>query len=100
MDANAFPIEITNEDGTSMDFNRPRDPLKEKWDKLYPPTQQSSDGSNCEGYKCLWCDKCQNGEYWKIPEDDLKQWKEYQEQIVQYHKIHNPSLYVMLTGRS
>ena len=31
-------IHIVNEDGTELGFEFPKNPLQEKWDKLYPPT--------------------------------------------------------------
>lgn len=87
-----FITGIVNEDGTEMD-DYPENPLKEKWDKLYPPTQRYDSGVNCEGYSCMWCSKCPHGSYWKVPEEDREVYNEHLKQCYEYHKIHNPSMY-------
>ncbi len=87
------PFEIVNEDGTSIDFELPEFPLKEKWDRLYPPTK---DGEPCWGYRCMYCHRCPSGEYWKVPEEDKEVWEQYQIKVREYNKIHNPSLYKMV----
>lgn len=86
------PIEVINEDGTPLGFEFPENPLKEKWDKLYPPIPKPLYGQVCDGYSCMWCDRCPKGSNWEIPEEDKKVWEDYQEQINEYHKIHNPSM--------
>lgn len=50
----------------------------------------------CDGYSCMWCDRCPNGTYWKVPEEDMEQWMMYQNKIKEYHKKHNPCLYDVL----
>ena len=66
-------------DGTL--FEPPVNPLKEKWDKLYPPTPKPQYSQVCDGYSCMWCGRCPNGDYWKVPEEDKdiydKWYKEY-----------------------
>ena len=51
-------IHVVNEDGTELGFEFPKHPLKEKWDKLYPPTPMSQYSQVCDGYSCMWCDRC------------------------------------------
>lgn len=89
-----YANKILNEDGTTMD-NFPENPLKEKWDKLYPPTPKPEHSQACDGYSCMWCDRCPKGSNWKVPEEDKEIYKEYQKQIIEYHKIHNPSLFTL-----
>lgn len=87
---NTNVFELINEDGTSMeDF--PKNPLQEKWDKLYPPIPKVEYQQVCDGYSCMWCGRCPNGENWIVPEEDLEIWNNYQEQIKQYHQLHNPN---------
>lgn len=93
MDDIYFPLEVVNEDGTPIDFERPEFPLKEKWDRLYPPTPNAKASQVCDGYSCMWCGRCPNGEYWKVPEEDKEVWADYQQQLLEYDRIHNPSLY-------
>lgn len=87
-----FPLELVNEDGTSLN-NLPENPLKEKWAKLYPPTQKYESGEYCLGYSCISCDKCPYGTDWKVPEEDKDVWEEYQKRFREYIQIHNPNLY-------
>lgn len=89
-------IEIVNEDGTPIDFEYPENPLKEKWDKLYPPNQRYSTGDNCEGYCCMYCGLCPKGEYWKVPEEDKEMWEKHLEDVKEYERVHNPSMYAKL----
>lgn len=101
-------IEIVNEDGTSID-DRPKNPLKEKWERLYPPTRNGKPCSSILGYKddgspimnyiCVWCgeSKCPHSEHWKVPEEDKEVWDKYQADLENYHKIHNPNFKDNLT---
>ena len=97
------PIEIVNEDGTSID-DFPENPLKEKWDKLYPPTRNgkpcsnilgySDDGTPIMNYTCIFCTElCQHSDKWKVPEEDKEEWDKYMEEIKEYNRIHNPKLF-------
>lgn len=88
----SFPLHVVNEDGTELGFEFPENPLKEKWDKLYPPTPMPQYSQVCDGYSCMWCSRCPQGSNWKVPDEDKEVWDEYQKQIEEYHKIHNPSL--------
>ena len=91
-------IDIVNEDGTPIDFNYPRNPLKEKWDRLYPPMPKPEYSQVCDGYSCMWCGRCPSGSNWEVPEEDLEIWYAYQEQVWEYHRIHNPSLFKLVYG--
>lgn len=63
-------IMVTNEDGTPIYFEYPQNPLKEKWDKLYPPIPMPQYSQVCDDYSCMWCGRCPNGSNWKVPEED------------------------------
>ncbi len=90
-----FPIELVNEDGTNCNFEYPENPLKEKWNRLYPPIPKPEYSQVCDGYSCMCCGRCPKGGYWKVPEEDMEVWNKYQKDITEYHRIHNPSLYKM-----
>ena len=89
-------LNVVNEDGTLLDFEYPKNPLKEKWDKLYSPTPMPQYSQVCDDYSCMWCGRCPSGSYWEVPEEDKEIWEQYQERIREYDKIHNPSLYSMM----
>lgn len=91
-----FPIELVNEDGTDWNFEYPENPLKDKWDKLYPPIPKPEYSQVCDGYSCMYCGRCPKGSYWKVPEEDMEVWNKYQKDIKEYHRTHNPSLYKMM----
>ena len=82
---------ILNEDGTVYD--PPKNPLEEKWNKLYPPTPMPQYSQVCDDYSCMWCGRCPDGDHWKVPEEDREVWDEYQRQRLEYDKIHNPILF-------
>lgn len=98
---NTEPIitEIINEDGTSMD-DYPKNPLQEKWDRLYPAIPKPEFGQVCDDYSCIWCDRCPKGWHWKVPEEDKKVYKKYQKQVYEYHKIHNPTIFALSNPES
>ena len=89
-------LNVVNEDGTPLDFEYPKNPLKEKWDRLYPPTPMPQYSQVCDVYSCMWCDRCPSGSNWKVTEEDKEIFEQYQEQIREYHRIHNPSLFKMV----
>lgn len=99
MDSNEhiFPIQLVNEDGTDCNFKFPENPLEEKWNRLYPPIPKPEYSQVCDGYSCMCCGRCPKGSYWKVPEEDKEVWDEYKKEIMEYHKIHNPNLYEMMT---
>ena len=71
-------------DGTP--YNPPENPLKEKWTTLYPPCNLS-DRSNLN-YSCIFCDRCPNGEYWRVPIADKEVWRQHQLDVKAYIKDH------------
>ena len=95
MSETCTPFELINEDGTPFDYNRPKNPLEEKWAKLYPPTPMPQFSQVCDGYSCMWCGRCPHGEYWKVPEEDKEVYADYCRELREYDKIHNPGLYAM-----
>ena len=101
--------EIINEDGSSMkDF--PENPLKEKWDRLYPPMRHGKpcgpylgkfdDGRPIMNYTCVICheEKCQHSDNWKVPEEDKEEYEEYLKRVDEYNRTHNPTLYKLKIG--
>ena len=82
---------ILNEDGT--EYCPPKNPLEEKWAKLYPPKPMPQYSQVCDGYSCMWCGRCPHGENWKVPEEDKEVWEQYQKERSEYDRVHNPSLY-------
>ena len=72
-------ITVINGDGT--DYDPPKNPLAEKWEKLYPPC-------NTSGYSCMFCRKCPHGDYWKVPEEDTDTYNKYIQDLHQYNADH------------
>ena len=68
-------LNIVNEDGTPLDI-------------------PNSDIFNvdCSGYGCLWCNKCPVGEFYKETEEE----KDYHKKMLEYDKLHNPTIYKIL----
>lgn len=87
------PLKIVNEDGTDALLDYPENPLKEKWAKLYPPIPKPQYSQVCDGYSCMWCDRCPEGSNWKVPEEDLEIWNKYLDDCLEYDRIHNPTMY-------
>ena len=40
----------------------------------------------------MFCGRCPNGDYWKVPEEDKEVYEEYRRQVNEYLKIHNPNM--------
>lgn len=92
---------IINEDGTDLIW--PPNPLKEKWEKLYPPTKQGepcspelghfNDGKPIMNYSCVLCceEKCFHSNNWTVPEEDREVYEKYLEECKEYYNKHNPS---------
>ena len=70
---------IVNGDGTKYD--PPKNPLKEKWDGLFP-------GCESTGYKCMFCGECPHGDYWKVPDEDKDIYDAYLQTVQQYNAEH------------
>ena len=82
---------LMNEDGT--EFKPPVNPLEEKWSKLYPPIPMPQYSQVCDGYSCMWCGRCPQGERWECPEEDKEVYEKYRNERREYIWKHNPSLY-------
>ena len=54
----------------------PINPLREKWTAEYPKYDCKTDG-----YKCMFCGDCTNGDYWKCPEEDLDIYQKYLDEL-------------------
>ena len=79
---------LYNEDGTI--YSPPVNPLKEKWEKLYPPTTMPQYSQVCDGYSCMWCGRCPHGDNWKCPEEDKEVYEQYLKERREYTELHNP----------
>ena len=77
---------LTCADGTEP--NPPENPLKEKWDKLYPPTPMPQYSEVCDGYSCMGCSRCPQGDYWKVPEEDKEVYEQYKKNLEAYWESH------------
>lgn len=73
-------------DGTI--FDPPKNPLKEKWDKLYPPVPKPEYSEVCDGYSCMGCGRCPSGDYWKVPEEDKEIYEQYKKEFDEYCDSH------------
>lgn len=95
-------FELLNADGTKYD--PPKNPLKDKWNKLYPPTRNgkpcdpvlgSADryGRPIYNYSCVLCyePKCPHSHGWVVPEEDKEEIERYEQEYIEYVSAHNPS---------
>ena len=71
-------------DGTP--YNPPKNPLKDKWAKLYPPCDLSDHGDF--DYSCILCSNCPNSEYWDTPDEDKEVYEQYRADYMQYLEEH------------
>ena len=90
-----FPIELVNNDGTSMD-DFPKNPLEEKWDKLYninkygtacsPVLGEQEDGTPIMNYGCVLCHskRCHRSDSFVVPEEDREVYNQYQLDVERY----------------
>lgn len=69
-------------------FNPPENPLKEKWLKEYPPTPHPLESQVCDGYSCMWCGRCPEGDYWKCPEEDKEIYDKFHKEYLDYINEH------------
>ena len=88
--------DIVFSDGTI--FDPPKNPLKEKWDKLYPPIPKPNWSQVCDGYSCMWCERCPNGDGWQAPEEDKEEYEKYKKEFNEYCDSHggllNAAIYI------
>lgn len=96
-------LEIVNEDGTSI-YDRPVNPLKEKWDELYTVTMDGKpcrpilgycdDGKPIMNYCCVLCNNksCHYCISFIVPDEDKEVYEKYRKEVQRYNEIHNPSL--------
>ena len=94
------PLKLMNEDGT--EFNPPKNPLEEKWDRLYPPMRYGEpcgpvlgyyeDGRPIMNYSCVLCheEKCPISDSWKVPEEDREVYEAWRKEYSEYYHKHNP----------
>lgn len=68
---------------------KPENPLKEKWEKLYPPIPKPEYSQVCDGYSCMWCGRCPRGENWKCPEEDAEIYAQYQKELNAWFDRHS-----------
>lgn len=98
-----YKLEIVNEDGTGID-DFPKNPLKEKWDKLYmtdlfgrpcnPISGYQENGRPYENYGCVLCHSktCHHSDNFIVPDEDKEVYAEYKQQIKEYNMLHNPEM--------
>ena len=92
-------INVKNEDGSK--FEPPKNPLIEKWDRLYPPMKHGEpcgivlgyfeDGRPIMNYSCVLCneEKCRYSSCWKVPEEDKAIYDSWQKECKEYMLKHN-----------
>ena len=73
-------------DGTEV--RPPKNPLEEKWAKLYPPIPMPQYSQVCDGYSCMWCGRCPQGDNWKVPEEDKEVYEKYKKELNEYYNRH------------
>ena len=74
------------EDGTPVD--PPENPLKEKWDKLYPPKCGLCD-DDIVNYSCAFnCDACPRSSSWQIPDEDKEVFEQWKKDCENYYNSH------------
>lgn len=75
-------IEVVCENKTESGM--PKNPLMDKWLKLYPPKPMAQYSQVCDGYSCMWCGRCPHGDNWKCPEEDKEVYEKYLEELHEY----------------
>lgn len=92
-------IILMNNDGTSM-HDIPRNPLEEKWSKMYnqdkfgeqcsPVLGQSSTGAPIMNYSCVLCHsmKCFRSDNFEVPEEDKEEYEAFLQRLHDYHVLH------------
>lgn len=75
--------EIFYKDGRP--YNPPGNPLIEKWKAQYPPKVLLPNSPVCDKYSCSWCDRCPEGDDWKVPVEDKAVYDKWREDVERYH---------------
>lgn len=88
---------LFNEDGTP--YMPPENPLMEKWRRKYPRVRDESKAQLCDGFTCMYCNRCPDGGHWKIPKEDEEAYLKYTEELQEYIRIHSPFLYQIISGQ-
>lgn len=88
---------LTFEDGTK--YNPIENPLAAKWAKLYPESRRPELSQVCDGYSCAWCGRCPQGENWKLPEEDHKEYlaycRERDKDLQEQQRVHGQLMIMM-----
>lgn len=66
----------------------PVNTLQIKWRRKYPPVPRPEYSQVCDGYSCMWCDRCPRGEGWECPEEDKLEYKEYERRFNEWKARH------------
>lgn len=74
------------EDGTP--FEPPENPLLEKWREKYPRVKMPQYSQVCDGWSCLWCERCPDGSEWKVPEEDKEEYAKFNKKYKEYISEH------------
>jgi len=67
-------------------YDPPENPLKDKWNKLYPPISIPQYSQVCDGYSCMWCGRCPEGDNWEVPEEDREVFNAWQTEVTKYEE--------------
>ena len=69
----------------------PVNPLEDKWFKMFPKMGicNAMQEFNLVIYGCINCDKCPDGDLWKVPKEDLQAYKKYLEKVKKFDEKHN-----------
>ena len=75
-------MSILFKDGTPV--NPPPNPLKAKWDKLFPSCATDIE----DYYRCIYCGKCPKGDDWECPEEDKAVYEAWRLESDRYYEAH------------
>lgn len=82
----AFKILV--EDNINIIDECPKNPLLEKWEKMYPKRGLCYvlEEQNITNYGCINCGKCPKGELFQIPEEDYEEYSQYLKSLNEYNE--------------
>ena len=78
-------------------YEPPENPLKDKWEKLYPSVPKPEYSQVCDDYSCMWCERCPKGEYWEVPDEDKAVYQHYMTELYTYIEKHGGIENLILT---